>query len=179
MAMQECGVLTPLDGGAEEEWNEVLRRPIKEYGEMDGGMKRLQAAKRKREEEDLRDIRQFLRWFDGSQHAEIRRVAGMVPDQAFGATAAVVGVGGQVAKEEDFLERLKKRHARAGAGDDARLQGTVLGQRAEARGVMVEGGPVQHLREWRPKVQRLDGGKEGQGGDGRDDVGLSTEAAAT
>lgn len=165
LAMQDCGVLIPLDGGAEEAWTEVLRRPVEQYGEMDGGMKRLQSAKRKREEEDVQDVRQFLRWFDGPQHAEIKRVAGMLPDP--GAPAAV-GVGGGVVKEEDFLERLKKRHTRA--GDDTRLQGTVLGKQAEGKGVIVEGGPVQHFSEWRPKVRRAEVGKEG-------DVVINTEVA--
>ena len=162
MAMQDCGTLIPLEGGAEEEWRELLRRPVEEYGEIDGGMTRVQAAKRKREEEDVRDVRQFLRWFDGSQHAEIRRVAGMVPD--------AVGVGGGVVKEEDVLERLKKRHHKGAGGDDGRLAGTVLGRQVEGRGVVVEGGPVGHVGEWRPKVQRFEGVREGEGGERKGSV---------
>ena len=153
VAMQECGVLIPLEGGAEEEWTEVLRRPVDELGDAveRGGRQRVIAEKRKRENEDLTDVRQFLRWFDGSQHTEIKRIAGMGPDGGGVTGAAAVGVGGGVVHAEDFLERLKKRHHKG--GDDSRLQGTVLGRAAENKSVVVEGGPVQNLKDWSPKVQ--------------------------
>lgn len=157
MALQECGAIIPLESSAEEAWAETLRRPIEEYGEMDGGARRAQAVKRKREEEDVREIRQFLRWFDGAQHTEIKRIAGMVSE----AGSAVVGVGGGVAKEEDFLEKIKKRGHKGGPADDSRLLGTVLGGEAEGRTVLIEGGTVHHLGEWRPsKTQKMSGNKD-------------------
>ncbi|KAF2480475.1 hypothetical protein BDY17DRAFT_284329 [Neohortaea acidophila] len=151
-AMAECGVLVPLNTSAEETWDETLRRP--------------------REEEDVEDVRQFLRWFDGAQHAEIKRVAGMVPEAGAGA----VGVGGGVVKEEDFLERLKKRGYKGGTiggNEDARLVGTVLGREAESKGVVVEGGPVQDLREWRPKAQDVSVPKASEDMDGGTDTTIT------
>ncbi|EMC93283.1 hypothetical protein BAUCODRAFT_235095 [Baudoinia panamericana UAMH 10762] len=74
------------------------------------------------EEEDLADVRVFEEWFDGAQHAEMRRVAGMVPDAGAAGTAPAVGVGGGVVVAEDFL-------------------------------VVVEGGPVQRVRDWRPRLE--------------------------
>jgi len=167
IALQDCGVLIPLTGGGEEEWTELLRRPVIEYGEGEihgGAVARTQAVKRKREEEDLRDLRQFLRWVDGAQHAEMKRVAGMQPE------AGAVGIGGEVLKEEDFLEKLMKRYTRG--GDESRLQGTILGGPAEGRGVVVEGGLVQHLSEWRPKTGKI-------GDTDRTDVTMTTEGTTT
>lgn len=171
-AMAECGVLVPLNTSAEETWDETLRRPVEQYERMDGGARRAQAVKRKREEEDVEDVRQFLRWFDGAQHAEIKRVAGMVPEAGAGA----VGVGGGVVKEEDFLERLKKRGYKGGTiggNEDARLVGTVLGREAESKGVVVEGGPVQDLREWRPKAQDVSVPKASEDMDGGADTTIT------
>lgn len=177
MAMQDCGALTPVDGSAEEEWREIMRRPVEDYAGLDGGLARAEKIRRMREEEDLRDIRAFLRWFDGAEHKEIKRVAGMAAGSAMDGSGAgaVVGVGGGVVREEDFLEKLKKRYSRA--GDDARLQGTVLGKPAEARGVVVEGGPVGRISEWRPKKVKLDV-KESEGAAGRDVV-MTAEAGVT
>ena len=174
MAMQDCGVLIPLDGAAEEEWIELLRRPVESMGQEveKGGRQRVQAEKRKREEEDGKDVKDFVRWFEAEQHREIRRIAGMVPET--GVTgAATVGVGGGVVLAEDFLTTLKKRQYKG--GDDGRLVGTVLGRGAEDKTVAVEGGPVQSLREWRPKLEERSanvvvGGKEGGGGAVGEDV---------
>ena len=145
--MQECGVLVPVEGGAEEGWEEVLRRPTEALGE--GGERRGRSEKRKREGRDEEDVRGFTAWFEGEQHREIKRVAGMGPN----ADAAAVGVGGGVVQAEDFLSSLKKRHYKG--GDDSRLQGTVLGRQAEERerGVVIEGGPVQRLEEWSAAVK--------------------------
>ncbi len=166
-AMSECGVLIPLQGGTEETWSEILRRPLDEYATMDGGIGREQAAKRKRETEDVSDMQRFLRWVDGDQHAEIKRVAGMTSDSA----AGVVGVGGGLVKEGDFLEKLKKGHSGGASGnDEARLHGTVLAREAEDRSVHIEGGPVQTLRDWRPSnASNLNGTRE----EGSEDMVMS------
>ncbi|KAK4560849.1 hypothetical protein LTR86_005429 [Recurvomyces mirabilis] len=163
LAMAECGVLLPAEGAAEEEWREIMRMPVEVMGRSvkEGGEARMRGEKRKREEQDLRDVVAFTKWFDGAQHAEMRRVAGLVPDTSTlvgGAGAAlglVVGVGGGVVQAEDFLRGLKKKGGKA--GDDVRWFGTVLGEEGEGREVLVEGGPVLRVRDWRPKDDDVTG----------------------
>ena len=178
-ALQECGILIPVEGSAAEEWTELLRRPVEDLGDAvaKGGAPRAIAEKRKREEEDLTDVREFLRWYDGSQHTEIKRIAGMGPDSTGIAGTAAVGVGGGVVQAEDFLERLKKRHHKG--ADDTRLQGTVLGRAAEDKGVIVEGGPVQHLKDWRPRVQDTVPVTKVASAEGVQDVVLREESMVT
>ena len=151
MALSECGALSPLSGAAEEDWRERMRRPMIEIEEPEnGGRTRAQAEKKRREEEDLKDVRDFMRWFDSQQHAEMRRIAGLVPDaNATGAAnAPTIGVGGGVVQAEDYLQVLKTKQGRSTA--DIRYQGTALGIPGEDRSVVIEGGPVGSLRDWRP-----------------------------
>ena len=130
------------------------------------------AEKRKREEEDVVDVRGFMRWFEGNQYGEIRRVAGLVPDgggvmngnvvaaaaggattsamtTGAGGTGAAVAMAGGAVQGMDFLTALKRKHGKV--GDETRWQGTVLGSQAADRSVLLEGGPVQHIRDWRPR----------------------------
>lgn len=149
MALAECGAISPVAGAAEEDWRERMRRPLSEIEKPEnGGRARAQAEKRRREDEDLRDVREFARWFDSPQHAEMRRIAGLMPDAG---TTAIVGVGGGVVQAEDFLTVLKRKHGKV--GEDTRFQGTALGREGEDRAVVIEGGPVGSLRDWRPPVQ--------------------------
>lgn len=152
MALSDCGVLIPLDDPAEEAWKERLRRPLSEMAEVPkGGRQRMMAEKRKRDDEDTRDVREFAKWYDSSQFREIKRVAGMTPDASAVGGIPAVGVGGSVVQADDFLTTLKKKHGKA--GDDSRLQGTVLGRTADDKEFVVEGGPVQHIRDWKPKLE--------------------------
>jgi len=153
MALTDCGVLVPADDAAEEDWKEVMRMPLEDMARAveKGGDQRKKAEKRKRDEEDLRDVRRFQDWFDGSQHNEMRRIASMVPDPTTTGALPAVGVGGGVVQAEDFLTVLKKKHGKV--GDESRLQGTVLGVPSEDREVVVEGGPVQRIKDWRPKLE--------------------------
>ena len=150
-------------GGVEEEWRELLRRPLEDLSGKGGGL-RMGAEKRKRDVENERDVALFVRWFEqGQQYAEIKRVAGVRVSEStgggVGAAAGPAGVGGErMVVEDDFLERLKKRHFKAGVDEDGRLAGTVLGRQigleeltGGEKGVVLEGGPVQNLRDWRPK----------------------------
>jgi len=153
MALTDCGVLIPASDAAEEEWKEVMRVPLEDLSRAveKGGEQRKRAEKRKREDEDLQDVRRFQEWFGGGQHNEIRRVAGMMPDPTSTGALPAVGVGGGLVQAEDFLTVLKKKQGKV--GDDSRLQGTVLGVPAEDREVLVEGGPVQRIQDWRPKLE--------------------------
>lgn len=148
MALSDCGVLVPLTDPAEEAWTERMRRPLSEMADIPkGGPQRMAAEKRKRDEQDTRDVRDFTNWLDSSQHREIKRVAGMIPDPSVPA----IGVGGGVVQADDFLTSLKKKHSKA--GDDSRLQGTVLGRPADDREIVVEGGPVAKVHDWRPRLE--------------------------
>ncbi|KAK1064568.1 hypothetical protein LTR74_008570 [Friedmanniomyces endolithicus] len=157
MALAECGSLIPLESATEEVWREELRVPLPEMerkaatggllmGGGGGGEARVRAEKRKRDEQDVRDVVGFTQWFEGREHAEARRVAGMGPE-AEGAPA--VGVGGGVVRAEDFLVGLRRK---MGKGvEEGRLVGTVLGGWAEGKRVCLEGGPVGRIGEWRPR----------------------------
>ncbi|KAI5370556.1 Putative bromodomain associated domain, histone-fold [Septoria linicola] len=148
MALSECGVLIPLEGAAQEAWKERMRLPLSEMALIPkGGEKRVAVEKRKRDEEDTRDVREFTKWYDSSQYREIKRVAGLEKD-----TGAVVGVGGSVVKEDDFFTALKKKHSKS--GDDSRFQGTVLGRPADEKDVLLEGGPYQRVQDWRPRLEK-------------------------
>ncbi|OQO04180.1 hypothetical protein B0A48_10790 [Cryoendolithus antarcticus] len=148
MAMRDAGVLVPFDEAGEEEWQERSRRPMKEVqGEGSAGEARARAEAKRREERDLRDVREFVGWFEGPVYAEIQRIAGLAPEP--GNTA--VGVGGGRVVADDFVVSLKRKIGKV--GDDGRFAGTVLGRMGEEKAVVIEGGPVQSLREWRPPVR--------------------------
>jgi transcription initiation factor TFIID subunit 3 len=156
MSLADCGVLIPLTSPAEEAWVERMRRPLEEMADIPkGGEKRIQAEKRKRDDEDTKDVREFVRWYESSQYREIKRVAGLEKDLNVPGAAPVIGVGGSVVKEDDFFTALKKKHSKA--GDDSRLQGTVLGRPADDKDVLVEGGPAQRLCDWRPRLEERNG----------------------
>jgi transcription initiation factor TFIID subunit 3 len=151
MALSECGVIHSLTDPSEEAWKERMRKPLTEIADVpQAGRQRQAAQKRKRDEEDTKDVREFTRWFDSMQHKEARRVAGMIPEASVGGALPAVGVGGGVVQAEDFLTTLKKKHPKA--GDDSRLRGTVLSQLPDEKDVVIEGGPVQHIWEWTPNV---------------------------
>lgn len=148
MALSDCGVLIPYNDPSEESWKERMRKPLREVADVpQAGKARMTAEKRKRDEEDTKDVREFTKWYDSSQYREIKRVAGIIPDESI----ARMGVGGQMMQGDDFFTALKKKLSKA--ADDSRLQGTALGRAADGREVVVEGGPVQHIRDWRPSPE--------------------------
>lgn len=80
LALTDAGILVPVHGGAEEDWREKLRRPLEEFDDLPQGATRKEREIRRREEEDTRDVREFVRWVMGDQNKEIRRIAGMLPE---------------------------------------------------------------------------------------------------
>ena len=163
MALRDCGAIVGGEGASEEEWAEMMRVPVEELARSaglareTGGEARRAGEKRKRDQHDISDITSFLAWLDGSQYAEIKRVAGM----SDGSGTAAVGVGGGKVVADDFLMGLKRKQARVGGGpggiDEGRWVGTALGAQGEDREILVEGGPVQSINEWRPpKIQRTE-----------------------
>lgn len=152
MALAACGIMHPLTDSSEEAWKERMRKPLAEIADVpQGGRQRVAAQKRKRDEEDTRDVREFTRWFDSTQHREARRVAGMIPEIGVGGALPAVGVGGGVVVAEDFFSVLKKKHSRA--GEESRLRGTVLSNMPDEKDIVIEGGPVQYIRDWRPRSE--------------------------
>lgn len=169
VALRDCGAIVGGAGASEEEWEEMMRVPAEElgrsagYGDKKGGEERRAGSKRKRDAQDLADVNTFLSWFDGGQYAEIKRIAGM----SEGAGQAAVGVGGGKVAADDFLIGLKRKQARVGGGtggvDEGRWIGTALGSQGEDREILVEGGPVQSIRDWRPPKVQDTGQKETSG----------------
>lgn len=164
VALSECGVLggeNGVPGAGEEGWREILRAPLEvlanevdlKAGKPGAGTERATREKRKRDDGDLADVRRLTAWVDGRAYAEIKRVAGLVPD-ATTAGAPAVGVGGGMVHAEDFLTGLKKKLGKAGMVDEGRLVGTVLGGPGEDRELMVEGGPVGRISDWIPGEQQ-------------------------
>ncbi|KAI4175236.1 MAG: hypothetical protein LQ343_001772 [Gyalolechia ehrenbergii] len=97
-------------------------------------------------QEDMRGIEAFLNWMQGDEHREIRRIAGLVENEA-----PMPGLGTSAVKE-DFLTALKKKHNKT--GESSRFQGTVLGTFAEEKPVWIEGGPSGSLQDWAAQVRR-------------------------
>ena len=140
MALHDCGVLIPSLTGTEEAWKEALRKPIEQFTERNGVRQRMQ---QERDEEDTADVRAFIDWVTGKQNAEIRRIAGLLPD---GDRPA----GSEPEERVDFLKALMKKHSKT--GEESRFQGTWLGIPAEDRPVKIEGGPVETVKEWNEKI---------------------------
>lgn len=90
LAMGDCGLLAPGTTATEEVWRELLRPPIEDVPERNG----LRAGERvRRDEEDTAEVREFVEWFKGPVHREIKRIAGLLAEE------------GQVVELEDGVER--------------------------------------------------------------------------
>lgn len=93
LALTECGAIAPTMTSAEEDWSEKFRNSLSDYSDMKHGDTRRQGEMSKRDEEDTREVREFIQWIMSDQNREIRRIAGVLPE---------VGPGGTVAGE-DYL----------------------------------------------------------------------------
>ena len=163
MGLTDCGVFGSTASAAEEEWAERMRRPYEDWSELPHGGRRRERVLQMREDEDTRDVREFVDWVKGDRNREIRRVAGMIG----GERSVVIGLGGGgVAggnmagpgvngtngtgmgepSHEDWLAALKKKHSKI--GEDARYAGTVLGRQGEDKDVKIEGGSVETIQQW-------------------------------
>lgn len=141
-ALIDCGLLIPTQTGAEETWTELLRKPLSMYSEHNG----LRGAEKgRRDEEDTQAVRDFADWFAGTMNREVRKIAGLLPDE------------GQIAElddpavKEDYLTVLKKKHSKT--GDETRFAGSVLGKEADMRPVIIDGGP-KSIQEWQEAARQ-------------------------
>jgi transcription initiation factor TFIID subunit 3 len=73
MAMQDCALLVPTMTAGEEEWKQILRKPLDFYNEETGAR---EMEEQRRDAEDTADVREFIEWVRGDQNKEIRRIAG-------------------------------------------------------------------------------------------------------
>jgi transcription initiation factor TFIID subunit 3 len=73
MAMQDCGLLVPTMTAGEEEWKQILRKPLDFYNHETGARA---AEEQRRNAEDTVDVTEFMEWVKGDQNREIRRIAG-------------------------------------------------------------------------------------------------------
>lgn len=135
MAMQDAGALFPQMSEMEEQ--------------MQG-------------EEDMRGVEAFVTWCTSRNNKEIRRIAGLAPDEPTrgaidltnpNAAAKVEDVALEVPKE-DFLAQLKKKHAKTEEGVESRYQGTVLGKDMGEREIKIEGWDVDSLHGWAEMLRR-------------------------
>jgi hypothetical protein len=73
MAMQDCGLLVPVMTAGEEDWKQILRKPLDFYNEASGARA---MEEQRRDAEDTADVKEFIDWVQGDQNKEIRRIAG-------------------------------------------------------------------------------------------------------
>jgi len=134
MAMQDAGALSPQ---------------ISEMEEQIQG------------EEDMRGMEAFIAWCTGDAAKEIRRIAGLLPEEptvAIDLTNPIAAAKAEdvalEAPKEDFLAQLKKKHAKTEEGVESRYQGTVLGKDMGEREIKIEGWEVDSLQGWAEMMRR-------------------------
>ncbi len=120
-------------------------------------------------EEDMRGTEAFIAWCVGPAALEIRRIAGLVSEVGT-TTATGVEVGGKEGeveeRPEDFLTKLKKKHAKTRDGEESRWAGTVLGREREREGgIRIEGWEgVEGMGEWAGRLGKKEEGRVGRSG---------------
>ncbi|ETS88059.1 hypothetical protein PFICI_01887 [Pestalotiopsis fici W106-1] len=96
---------------------------------------------------ELRGIEKFKEWFDGKQNQRITRIAEAFTQNGLLLEAAPPEEGKKVERPPiDYLSQLKQKHSK---NDDSRYASTILGKPSDHGEVLVEGGPVSSIDEWR------------------------------
>lgn len=159
LAMADCAVFAPLSTPAEEAWRELMRKPLDQFHE---NVRAQEQARR--DEEDTKEVKDFVDWVRGDANKEISRIAGLLPDESTGNTADLPDlkedylIGMSAASQMPFARinlinsALKKKHSKT--GEESRFQGTILGIQAEDRTIKVEGGPVDSVEAWNERARR-------------------------
>ncbi|KAH7076514.1 hypothetical protein BKA63DRAFT_468231 [Paraphoma chrysanthemicola] len=143
MAMQDCGLLVPTMTAGEEEWKQILRKPLDFYTAESGAR---DMEERRRDAEDTADVKEFIDWVTGDQNKEIQRIAGTLKPIITDPTMQLDQL-----EMEDYLNTLMKKHSKTGV--ESRFQGTVLGVPAEPRTVKIEGAPEDSIEAWCRKTR--------------------------
>jgi transcription initiation factor TFIID subunit 3 len=164
MAMQDCGLLVPTMTAGEEEWKQILRKPLDFYNAESGAR---DMEERRRDAEDTADVREFIEWVRGDHNKEIRRIAGTLKPVATNPIEQLDQL-----EMEDYLNSmyspytkldcptahmlmpssaLMKKHSKTGV--ESRFQGTVLGVPLEPKTVKIEGGGAESIEEWCRKTR--------------------------
>ncbi|KAH8732965.1 hypothetical protein GQ44DRAFT_696736 [Phaeosphaeriaceae sp. PMI808] len=138
MAMQDCSLLVPTMTAGEEEWKQILRKPLDFYNEDTGAR---EMEKQRRDADDTADIKEFIDWVRGDANKEIRRIAGTLKPVATNPTEQLDQL-----EMEDYLNTLMKKHSKTGV--ESRFQGTALGMPSEPRIIKIEGGGAESIEEW-------------------------------
>lgn len=96
---------------------------------------------------ELRGIQNFKDWFDGKQNQRMTRIAEAFNQTGLLLEAAPLEEGQKVEKPPiDYLSQLTRKHSK---NDDSRYASTILGKPSDHGEVLVEGGPVSSIDEWR------------------------------
>ncbi|KAF1912300.1 hypothetical protein BDU57DRAFT_522501 [Ampelomyces quisqualis] len=143
MAMQDCGLLVPTMTAGEEEWKQILRKPLDFYNAETGAR---EMEEQRRDAEDTADVKEFIEWVRGDQNQEIGRIAGTRKPVATNPIEQLDQL-----EMEDYLNTLMKKHSKTGV--ESRFQGTVLGVPAEPKAVKIEGGGAESIDEWCRKTR--------------------------
>ncbi|EAT88250.1 hypothetical protein HBI56_123440 [Parastagonospora nodorum] len=138
MAMQDCALLVPTMTAGEEEWKQILRKPLDFYNEETGARA---MEEQRRDAEDTADVREFIDWVKGDQNKEIMRIAGTLKSVATNPIDQLDQL-----EMEDYLNTLMKKHSKTGV--ESRFQGTVLGVPSEPKTIKIEGGGAESIEEW-------------------------------
>ncbi|RMZ89022.1 hypothetical protein DV736_g3754, partial [Chaetothyriales sp. CBS 134916] len=97
--------------------------------------------------EDLRGVRGFVEWCQGSVNCEIRRVAGL--SQEAGGEVNVEQIASGTDEKVDWLSALQKANISTSTPSESRFHDTILGTiTRELQPVSIVGGPANSLAEW-------------------------------
>ena len=106
--------------------------------------------------EDMRGIRSFIKWCEGSTNREIRRVGGLEG----GDTDNVADLAAGIDEKEDYvtgelpfmtlrlltLAAIKKKHGKT--AEESRYQGTTLGKDHDMTPITITGGSLNSVSAW-------------------------------
>lgn len=98
--------------------------------------------------EDLRGVRNFVKWAEGPIHREIRRVGGLDG----GEENNIADLVADMAENEDYVTAIKKKHSKT--AEESRYQGTMLGKDSDLQPVAIAGGTVDSLSQWNARRLR-------------------------
>ncbi|KAI1329658.1 hypothetical protein F5Y16DRAFT_92032 [Xylariaceae sp. FL0255] len=141
MALEDCGALWPIaepktiapDGGGDGQKGEDHDMDVVE------------------EDQDTRDVDEFIRWAMGRKNQRIRKLAGVVAPVGAAAAGAEAEDGTVEERPLDYLDALKRKHNKT--DQDSKYAGTILGRGIEHGEVLVEGGTDTSLAAWAAKMR--------------------------